>query len=119
VNIKRVVPNVSTDRLDESRQFYMTLLGFQVAMDMDWIVTLASPDNPTAQISLVRGEKASPASANLTLTVEVGDVDAVHAEAVARGYQIVYPLTDEPWGVRRFHVRDPNGVVINVMSHRE
>ncbi|MGA2287514.1 MAG: VOC family protein, partial [Bradyrhizobium sp.] len=35
-----------------------------------------------------------------------------------RGYSIVYPLTDEPWGVRRFFVRDPNGAVINVVSHR-
>ena len=55
----------------------------------------------------------------LTLTVEVGDVDAVYAEAVSGGYQIVYPLTDEPWGVRRFHVKDPNGVVIKVMNHLE
>ena len=119
MKINRVVPNVSTDRLDESRQFYTTLFGFQIAMDMGWVVTLASPDNPTAQINLVRGETASPESPNVTLTVEVGDVDAVHAEASSRGYQIVYPVTDEPWGVRRFHVRDPNGVVINVMAHLE
>jgi len=98
VKIKRVVPNVSTDRLDESRDFYTTLLGFEVAMDMDWIVTLASPDNPTAQISLVRGESASPTSPGVTLTVEVGDVDAVHAGALSRGYRIVYPLTDETYG---------------------
>jgi uncharacterized glyoxalase superfamily protein PhnB len=44
-------------------------------------------------------------------------VDAVHAEAVRRGAEVVYPLTDEPWGVRRFFLRDPNGVVINVMRH--
>jgi uncharacterized glyoxalase superfamily protein PhnB len=48
----------------------------------------------------------------------VGDVDAVHADAVRRGLRIVYPLSDEPWGVRRFFVVDPDGVVINVMSHR-
>ncbi len=117
MGITRVVPNVTTDRLDESRAFYTGLLGFRVAMDIDWIVTLASPDNPTAQISLVRGEASAPAHGNVTLTVEVGDVEAVHTEAVSRGCRIVYPLTDEPWGVRRFHVRDPNGVVINVMSH--
>ena len=33
------------------------------------------------------------------------------------GREIVYPLTDEEWGVRRFFVRDPGGVVVNVMSH--
>jgi hypothetical protein len=29
----------------------------------------------------------------------------------------VHPLTDEPWRVRRFFARDPNGVVVNVLSH--
>jgi predicted enzyme related to lactoylglutathione lyase len=85
-------------------------------MDMDWIVTLVSPGNPTAQISLVRGP-TSPSQSQLSLSIEVADVDAAHAQGVARGVPIVYPLTTEPWGVRRFHVTDPNGVVINVMSH--
>jgi uncharacterized glyoxalase superfamily protein PhnB len=53
------------------------------------------------------------------LTIEVADVDAMHAKAVVLGLQVVYPLTDEPWGVRRFFVTDPNGVVINVMSHHK
>jgi predicted enzyme related to lactoylglutathione lyase len=119
VGINRVVPNVTTDRVDESRKFYTDPLGFQIAMDMDWIVTLASSDNPTAQISLVRGERADPANATVTLTIEVDDVDKVHADAVSGGHDIVYPLTDESWRVRRFHLMDPNGVVINVMSHLE
>ena len=34
------------------------------------------------------------------------------------GVELVYPLTEEPWGVRRFFVKDPNGVVLNVASHR-
>jgi len=120
--IKRVVPNVTTSRVDESVDFYTGLLGFEVAMDMDWIVTLASPDNPSAQISLVRGqqerEMQQPGEELVTLTVEVADVDAVFAQAESRGDLIAYPLTDEPWGVRRFHVRGPDGVLINVMSHR-
>ena len=52
------------------------------------------------------------------LTVEVADVDAVHAAALRRGLAIVHPLTDEPWGARRFFVKVPNGVVLNVASHR-
>jgi uncharacterized glyoxalase superfamily protein PhnB len=52
------------------------------------------------------------------ISVEVADVDAVHAEALRRGLELVHPLTDEPWGVRRFFVKDPNGVVLNVVSHR-
>lgn len=117
MSIRRVVPNISSDRLEESRHFYTDVLGFEVAMDMDWIVTLVSPDNPTAQISLLRGERPQSPDPAVTLSVEVADVDLIHGKAVALGHHIAYPLTDEPWGVRRFHVLDPNGVIINVMSH--
>ena len=86
-------------------------------MDMGWIVTLVSPGNPTSQVSLIRGPASATPQAQLSLTIEVPDVDEAHANAVAMGVQILYPLTTEPWGVRRFHVADPNGVVINVMSH--
>ena len=117
MSIRRVVPNISCADVDASRRFYTEFLGFQVAMDMGWILTLASPSNPTAQISVLRESVSPPASPKVSLTIEVADVDAVHAQAEARGIHIVYPLTTEPWGVRRFHVTDPNGLVINIMSH--
>jgi hypothetical protein len=41
---------------------------------------------------------------------------ALGTAALERGLRIMY-LTDEPWGVRRFFVTDPNGVVINVLGH--
>jgi catechol 2,3-dioxygenase-like lactoylglutathione lyase family enzyme len=116
MTIKRVVPDIHSERIDKSREFYVGVLGFTVAMDLGWVVTLASPTNPTAQITLLRREvSAQPVP---QVTVEVADVDAVHAEAVRRGAEVVYPLTEEPWGVRRFFLRDPNGVVVNVMCHR-
>ncbi len=119
MKIRRVVPNIATGRLDESRRFYTEVFGFDVAMDMGWIVTLASPDNPTAQISLCRNPESAPAQPPMgSITVEVDDVDAIHAKAVARGVPIVYPLTDEPWCVRRFALTDPSGMVVNVMCHR-
>ena len=53
------------------------------------------------------------------MSVQVGnDIDEAYAEAKRRGYEIVYPLTEEPWGLRRFFVRDPDGNVINISSHR-
>ena len=116
MSVSRVVPNIRSDRFDECRTFYVELLGFEVAMDMGWIMTFVSPTNPTAQISVMRSDATAPVVPQLS--VEVADVDAVHAEAVRRGLEIVYPLTDESWGVRRFFVIDPNRVVLNVMSHR-
>jgi catechol 2,3-dioxygenase-like lactoylglutathione lyase family enzyme len=115
MSIKRVVPDIVSERIDESRKFYTEFLGFDVAMDMGWVLTFASPSNPTAQITLVR--RPENATTHPNLSIEVVDVDAVHAKAVALGFQIVYPLTDELWGVRRFFVTDPNGVIINVLSH--
>ena len=115
MSVKRIVPDIKSKHLDASRQFYVEVLGLEVAMDMGFIVTLVSPSNPTAQVSLVRDDDSSAIVPQMS--VEVADVDAVHSCAVSRGLHVVYPLTNEPWGVRRFFVTDPNGTVINVMSH--
>lgn len=117
MRIRRVVSNIPTARMDASRTFFTEILGMEVAMDMGWIVTFVSPDNPTAQNLVVQTEEETAQPAGLSLTGEVADVDAAHARAQALGIEIVYPLTSEPLGVRRFHVVDPNGVLINVMSH--
>jgi predicted enzyme related to lactoylglutathione lyase len=76
---------------------------------------LTSPSNPAAQVILLRDDQTS--NARPQISIEVDDVDEAHAKAIERGLQILYPLTDEPWGVRRFFVADPNGVVINILSH--
>jgi uncharacterized glyoxalase superfamily protein PhnB len=76
-----------------------------------------SRSNPTAQVTVVQTTASQPPPPNIS--VEVDDVDVVYSRATSRGLQIVYPLTDEPWGVRRFFVLDPNGVTINVMSHKK
>ena len=115
MSIKRIVPDFTAEHMDESRTFYTELLGLDLAMDMGWILTFVSPDNPTAQINLLQAP-TSPVP-NPNVSVEVDDVDAVHAKAVEIGLPIIYPLTTEPWGVRRFFVKDPNGVMVNVMSH--
>ena len=115
MSVQRVVPDITTERIEESREFYVGLLGFEVAMDMDWVVTLVSPVNRTAQVILMTRDARAPLQPQMS--IEVTNVDAVHAEAVRRGDDIIYALTDEPWGVRRFFVRDPSGVVINVLGH--
>ena len=114
--IRRVVPDITSERVEESRAFHADFLGFDVAMDLGWIVTFASPDNPTAQINVVSG-KCTPGT-QPHISVEVSDVDATYAEAMKRGLKIVYPITNEAWGVRRFFVADPNGVIVNVMCHQ-
>jgi len=115
MSIRRVVPDIRSSHLDESRSFYVDFLGLTVGMDMGFIITFVSPSNPTAQISVMRDDGASTLLPDVT--VEVENVNEAHARAVERRLEIVYPLTDEPWGVRRFFVIDPNGTILNVMSH--
>jgi catechol 2,3-dioxygenase-like lactoylglutathione lyase family enzyme len=115
MSVTRIVPDIKSKDMDASRQFYVDVLGLEVAMDMGSIMTLASPTKPTAQVSLMRDDESSAILPHMS--VEVADVDDVHARALSRGFKVVYPLTNEPWGVRRFFVTDPDGTIINVMCH--
>ncbi|MEW1610625.1 MULTISPECIES: VOC family protein [unclassified Streptomyces] len=113
--VRRVVPNIESEAVQESREFY-GLLGFEEVMNHGWIMTLASPSNPAAQVSFMAGDKTAPVVPDMS--VEVDDVDAAYALVQATGAEILHPLQDEEWGVRRFFVRDPNGRVVNVLGHR-
>jgi uncharacterized glyoxalase superfamily protein PhnB len=113
--VRRVVPNISSEAVRESREFY-GLLGFEEVMNLGWVMTLASPSSPAAQISVITEDATAPVCPDVS--VEVDDVDAVYAAVRESGAEIVHSLRDEEWGVRRFFVRDPSGRVINVLSHR-
>jgi uncharacterized glyoxalase superfamily protein PhnB len=91
------------------------VLGFEEVMDLGWIRTLASPANPGVQVSVMTSDKTAPVTPDVS--IEVDDVDVAYAAMRENGAEIVHPLQDEDWGVRRFFVRDPNGYVINVLSH--
>ena len=45
-----------------------------------------------------------------------GELDAAHSRAVELGYEIAMPPTDEPWGMREFHLRHPDGHVFRVSA---
>jgi predicted enzyme related to lactoylglutathione lyase len=114
VTIGRAVPNIKSGQAAETRDFFVNLFGFEVAMDLGWVVTVASPTNRSVQVTIVGND--DPAAPGIS--VEVADVDAVHAKAVESGFEIFYPLREEDWGVRRFMLREPSGTVVNVVSHR-
>jgi catechol 2,3-dioxygenase-like lactoylglutathione lyase family enzyme len=114
MGIRRAVPNIRSDRPEDTRDFFVDLLGFEVVMDIDWVVTVASPTNASVQVNIIGSD--DPAAPGIS--VEVADVNAVHAAAVERGLEIAYSIRDEPWGVRRFMLREPSGTLVNVVSHR-
>jgi predicted enzyme related to lactoylglutathione lyase len=100
-----------------ARDFYADYLGLSVEeFDMGWVARFTTPDG-RASVQLVTHDATAPQDS--AISVHVGaDVDEAYEEAKRRGYEIVHPLTDEPWGVRRFFVRTPQGVVVNVLAHR-
>lgn len=114
--VQRIVPNLLTNRISESRRFYLDLLGLELGMDLGFITTLVSREDHNVQISLLK--KESGAAIQPAVSIEVDNVDLVYRRAQERELKIVYPLIDEPWGVRRFFVADPDGTILNILSHR-
>jgi catechol 2,3-dioxygenase-like lactoylglutathione lyase family enzyme len=114
MSVRRIVPDLHGGTPEENRAFYEDLVGLELQLDLGWIFTFASRDNPTAQLSVVAEDATAPIPPDVT--IEVDDVDAVYERMVEHAREIVYELTDEAWGVRRFFVRDPNGAVVNVMA---
>ncbi len=68
-------------------------------------------------VQLVTADSSAPEDS--VISVHTDDVDSAYEEAQRLGYEIVHPLTTEPWGVRRFFVRAPDGNVINIVNHRD
>jgi predicted enzyme related to lactoylglutathione lyase len=115
MTITRIVLDIATESIPQVRAFYVDLFEMDIVMDQGWISTLSSGAEGPVQISVMsEGGSGAPVP---DASIEVTDVDAVHARALAGGHEIVYALSDEPWGVRRFFVRDPAGKLLNVLSH--
>lgn len=118
MRVTGITPNLPVADIDAAGDFYTGFLGLQRQdFGLDWVTRFMSADG-RASVQVVTGDATSPQDS--VMSVHVGDdIDAAYAEAQRRGYEIVHPLTEEPWGVRRFFVRDPDGNVINIVNHRD
>jgi catechol 2,3-dioxygenase-like lactoylglutathione lyase family enzyme len=116
MTVRRIMANLAAADLADARAFYQELLDLEVVMDHGWIVTLASAASQTPQLSIAsEGGSGTPVP---DLSIEVDDVDQIYRRAVAAKAEIAYEITDEPWGVRRFFLRDPLGRLVNILSHK-
>ena len=115
MTVKRVMPVLTVSDVETIRDAYVGVLGLREVMNLGWIVTLAD-DDLRHQVSLMTRDATAPV--NPMVSIEVDDVDAAYQAAVDAGLQIVHPLSDEAWGVRRFFFADAAGNVVNVLSHR-
>ena len=116
MQVRRIVPNIAAHEVDRAKAFYCDLLGLAVVMDHGWIVTFAAEGGSAAPQLSVATEGGS-GTAVPDLSIEVDDLEAVHAKVVAAGLPVEYGPANEPWGVRRFYVRDPFGRLLNILTH--
>jgi len=115
MTVLRIVPNIAADDPAALGEFYRALLGIDVQMDLGFIVTLGGSAKAPVQVSLAsEGGSGTPVPA---LSVEVSDLEETLGLARSLGAPVVYGPRTEPWGVRRFFLRDPVGTLVNIVSH--
>jgi catechol 2,3-dioxygenase-like lactoylglutathione lyase family enzyme len=112
--VRRIKPNILSERFEESRAFYNGVIGLDGGDGLDWILFFGT-EQREVQLSVMKLD--IKAHVHPDVSIEVDNVDEVYERANKAGVEIVYPLTVEEWGLRRFFVRDPNGAVINVTEH--
>jgi predicted enzyme related to lactoylglutathione lyase len=117
MRVTSVHANLRVPDIPSARAFYAEYLGLGVeTIGMDWVTRFSSPETG-AGVQLLTHDATAPEDPVASLKVD--DVEAALDEARQRGYEIVHPLTTEPWGVRRFFVRAPDGNVLNIAQHEE
>lgn len=122
MSFSRILTNICSDRLAESRDFYVTLLGFDVSYDSDWYVRLRSPSDRELEFGIIlRSHSLVPpayqtAPSGMYVTFVVPEVDLVYEKAVGMGLRILQEPKNEFYGQRRFLTVDPNGCLIDISS---
>ncbi|MFQ3543835.1 VOC family protein [Halobacillus rhizosphaerae] len=115
MKVKRIVANIETQDTSKAKQFYEKILGLDQLMDLGFIATYGSNEKMATQISfLSEGGSGTPVP---DLSIEVDNLDEVLTRIEEAGVPFEYGPTTEPWGVRRFYVRDPFGKLVNILTH--
>jgi catechol 2,3-dioxygenase-like lactoylglutathione lyase family enzyme len=116
MKVKRIIVDIASKEIGKAKQFYQEILGLDLLMDHGWIATYGTEEQMKVQISFAT--EGGSGTVVPDLSIEVDDVDYAYAKMKEAGFTIAYNLTDEPWGVRRFYVRDPFGKLVNILAHR-
>jgi catechol 2,3-dioxygenase-like lactoylglutathione lyase family enzyme len=112
-----VTANLRVPDIETARDFYTDYLGLSTeGFNLGWVASYETPDK-RANIQLVTRDATAPQDS--VISVNTDDIEQAFQEAQERGYEIVHPITTEPWGIRRFFVRAPDGNVINIVNHAD
>lgn len=118
MKIKRIDTTFSTEKMQETKEFYLQHFGFKLAFESDWYIELVTPTED-AGISFTLPQREEGEFFNgrgVILSFEVSDVDAEFDKIRAAGVNIYQEIQDKPWGERSFVVDDPNGVHVYVYT---
>jgi len=117
MRVIRIMANLRVADVEAAKSFYTGYLGLSTEeFNMGWVARYTSPDTRT-RVQLITRDATAPEDP--VISVHTPDVEAAYEQARELGYEIVYPITTEQWGVRRFFVRAPDGNVINIVRHRD
>ena len=114
--------SLTVDDVDASSAFLARHFGFREEMAADGFASLSREDAGMNVIFLRRGLPSLPAdqrdnhAGGLILAFVVDDLEGELSRLEAEGVAITMPLTAEEWGERAFQVRDPNGVIVQLVD---
>ncbi|MEO4046964.1 VOC family protein [Pseudomonas sp. CAU 1711] len=115
MRVKRIIANIAAPEPSAVDGFYRDILGLELVMDHGWIRTYAGASEMAVQVSFAsQGGSGTPVP---DLSIEVDDLDEAWRRVQKGEIPTEYGPVSEPWGVRRFYVRDPLGRLINILQH--
>ncbi len=120
INASAVSLNV--DDVAASVRLLTDHFGFRQEMAADGFASLARDDVGMHVVFLRRGLEMLPEdqrhdhAIGLILAFEVDDLEDELARLQAEGVAVTMPLRSEEWGERAFQVRDPNGVIVELLD---
>jgi len=113
--VKRIVPNIEATNPDEAEAFYGKIFGLELLMNQGWIRTYGSASDTRMQISIAsEGGSNTPVP---DISIEVDDLETALERVSSANIPIEYGPESEPWGIKRFFIRDPFGKLVNVLQH--
>lgn len=117
MRVLRITTNLPVAAIEVDKHFYTDYLGLSTEeFNLGWVARYTDTDTG-AHVQLVTGDATAPVDS--VASIHTDDLEAAHQEALRAGYEIVHPVTVEPWGVHRFFVRAPDGNVFNIVEHRD
>ncbi len=123
-NDMKLNAGIITNKLQETKQFYLQTLNFTVKFENEWFILLQTPDENN-QLAFMQPHHPSqqkifqsPFAGNgVFITIEVSNVDAEYKRIKEKGIPIAVKLRDEPWGDRHFAIVDPNGIGVDIVKY--